>query len=126
YGNSTSGIFGYSGGAFKKSGSQMLVFGGGGGDGWAGNDIRGLRLEDDAPKWETVVNPSPVSLIWQRQAGASHPYLKDGVTPNARHSYFQPQFVDSQNKFYAFGCKNVWETDSGSFYNVDAVSMSTK
>ena len=71
YGDPRRGILAYSGGALKKSGSEMLIFGGGGGKAWAGNDIRGLRLEDDAPAWRTLVTPRryPSYLPRQRQLG---------------------------------------------------------
>jgi len=47
------------------------------------------------------------------------------VSPGSRHSYWQPQFIDSQNKFMAFGCVNTWSRDSGQFYVVDGVPFAT-
>jgi hypothetical protein len=124
YGDPRRGILSYSGGALKKSGSEMLVFGGGGAGGWAGNDVRGLRLEDGAPVWRTRVNPSPASVVAPATSPAA-PYLLDGVSPSARHSYWQPQFIDAQNKFMAFGCVNTWMSDNGQFYVVDSVPLAT-
>jgi hypothetical protein len=51
--------------------------------------------------------------------------MRDGVTPNARPSYWSPQFIDRQNKFMAFGCVNTWNADTGQFYVVDGVVLDT-
>ena len=122
YGHPHRGIFAYSGGALKRAGSEMLLFGGGGANAWAGNDVRALRLEDDRPRWRTRVAPSPAANVWP----ARHPptaYMRDGVAPNARHSYWQPQFIDASNRLMTFGCVNTWNSDSGQFVNVDAVEI---
>lgn len=124
FGDPRSGIFAFSGGALKTSGSEMLVFGGGGAGGWAGNDVRGLRLEDDAPVWRTRVKPSSHANVIPRNMPAT-PYMRDGVTPNARHSYWSPQFIDRQNKFMSFGCANTWNSDTGKFNVVDEVVLET-
>ena len=124
FGDPRSGILAFSGGALKTAGSEMLVFGGGGAGAWAGNDVRGLRLEDDAPTWRTRVKPSSHTNVIPRNLPAT-PYMRDGVTPNARHSYWSPQFIDSQNKFMAFGCVNTWNSDTGKFYVVDGVTLDT-
>lgn len=124
------GIMSYSGGTIKKDGSEMLCFGGGGANAWAGNDVRGFRLEDDAPSWTVRVAPvDHYTLTWPRAVthpgdpnAVSHAYKADGVTPNARHSYWQPQFIDATNTFYAIGCSNVWETDSSGFVDTPTTS----
>ena len=115
YGNPQKGIYAYSGGTIK-GGDTMLVFGGGGAGAWAGNEIRALDLSADAPEWRIPVGPSPASAVWDRHAPGqtSHLYMKDGK-PNARHSYWGPQFIDSHgayaNSFFIFMCGQVWETD---------------
>jgi len=124
YGDPRRGIFAYSGGALKKSGSEMLIFGGGGGRAWAGDDVRGLALEDDVPTWRTRVNPASLAIVPPIKA-PSQPYMLDGITPNARHSYWQPQFIDATNTFMAFGCVNTWSSDSGQFYVVDSVPLAS-
>ncbi|MEP6997739.1 MAG: hypothetical protein ABI900_08825, partial [Betaproteobacteria bacterium] len=124
YGDPRRGIFAYSGAALKAAGSEILVFGGGGAGAWAGNDVRGLRLEDDAPIWRTRVNPSRATNVASRYAAAA-PYQLDGLTPNARHSYWSPQFIDAQNKFMVFGCAITWTADTGQFYVVDGVPLET-
>ena len=103
-------VWGDSGGCLKKAGSILLLYGGGGAGAWAGNDIRGLTLEADAPRWATIKKPSSTQNLWhcQRAFGGapsdpSAPYLRDGKTPNPGHSYLEPHFVDAQNKFYLFG-----------------------
>ncbi len=124
FGDPRSGIFAFSGGALKTSGSEMLLFGGGGAGAWAGNDVRGLRLEDDAPVWRTRVKPSNHANVIPRNMPAT-PYMRDGVTPNARHSYWSPQFIDRQNKFMSFGCANTWNSDTGKYNVVDEVMLDT-
>jgi hypothetical protein len=135
FGDPRRGIMAYSGGTLRTSGSEMLVFGGGGAGAWAGNDVRSLRLEDDLPRWRTRVNPSSAASVWQKSIDADHAYMKDG-TPNARHSYRQPQFIDAIDTFYSFGCRNTWEGDSSNFvdvaapaadhYPVNSVSLATQ
>lgn len=120
YGDPEKGIYAYSGGTIK-GGHTMLVFGGGGAGGWAGNDIRALDLSADAPVWRIPVAPSPASAVWDRRAPGrtSHVYMQDGK-PNARHSYWGPQFIDSHgpyaNSFFIFMCGQVWETDADMAY----------
>jgi len=116
YGSPQSGIYAYSGGTIK-GGTTMLVFGGGGAGAWAGNEIRALDLSLDAPGWRIPVAPSSASATWDRRTPGqtSHVYMKDGK-PNARHSYWGPQFIDSHgpyaNSFFIFMCGQVWETDA--------------
>jgi hypothetical protein len=124
YGDPRRGILAYSGGALKADGSEMLIFGGGGAGAWAGNDVRGLRLEDDAPIWRTRVNPTIAANVASRYA-APAAYMLDGRTPSARHSYWSPQFIDAKNKFMVFGCAITWSSDTGQFYGVDGVAVDT-
>ena len=72
--------------------------------------------------WRTRVKPSSHTNVIPRNEPAS-PYLRDGVTPSARHSYWSPQFIDRQNKFMAFGCVNTWNSDTGQYYVVDSVML---
>jgi hypothetical protein len=116
------GILAYSGGALKTDGSELLIFGGGGANAWAGNDVRGLRLDDDAPTWRTRVNPTPMRFVPDATSQAIA-YMRDGVSPVARHSYWQPQFIDKSNTLMVVGCVNSWPRDSGQFYGVDAVNI---
>ena len=103
----------FSGAALRKSGSWLLVTGGGGAGAWAGNDWIGLKLNSEAPKWETLVMPSPASQVWPRGPGAkAHEYMQDG-RPNAQHSYWAPQFFDARDWFVLMGMSNVWEIDHG-------------
>lgn len=122
FGHPRRGIMDFSGGTLKSSGSEMLIFGGGGAGAWAGNDVRGLRLEDNVPRWHTVVNPAPSSAVWPKGASAPTAYMKDG-TPNARHSYWQPQFVDSTDTFMTFGCANEWQMDAIETNDVNSVPL---
>jgi hypothetical protein len=124
YGDPRRGILAYSGAALKTSGSEMLIFGGGGAGAWAGNDVRGLRLEDDAPIWRTRVNPSVAAKVASRYA-APAAYTLDGMAPTARHSYWSPQFIDANNRFMVFGCAITWNSDTGQFYAVDGVPLDT-
>ena len=129
------GILAYSGGTLKKLNSTLILFGGGGSRAWAGNELRGLCLEVDVPHWNLLTNPSPASLCWanNQQPGGPSPtnaYLRDGVTPNARHSFYQPQFIDSLNTMLTLGVCDTWENDSSPAgnekYHVDAISLDTK
>lgn len=109
----------FSGAALRKSGSWLLVTGGGGAGAWAGNDWIGLKLNSEAPKWETLVMPSPASQVWPRGPGAkAHEYMRDG-RPNAQHSYWAPHFFDARDWFVLMGMTNVWEIDQGMWGNVD-------
>jgi hypothetical protein len=119
WGDPAYGIFAYSGGTIK-GGDTILVFGGGGAGAWAGNEVRALKLTDNAPVWRIPIGPAPATndtaRVWPRGSGAVHAYLQDGTSPNARHSYWGPQFIDSHgpyaNSFFQFLCRNVWESDS--------------
>jgi hypothetical protein len=112
----------YMGGALRKADSDLLLFGGGGARAWAGNEVRGLRLSDDAPRWGVRRNPSPAAQVWFNQYGnqvsgthaadPSNSYMRDGVTPNARHAYWVTQFVDALDSFFTVGVTNTWERDS--------------
>jgi hypothetical protein len=133
-GNPRQRIFAYSGGALKVDGSEMLIFGGGGAGAYAGNDIRGFRLEDNVPTWKTRTTPTDVKQGGvPGTAGAGnlwtdtynwivHQYYRNGQ-PNARHSYRQLQFNDATNTAYLFGCSNSWEFDTGTMYGVDHVPL---
>jgi hypothetical protein len=70
YGDPRRGILAYSGGALKTDGSEMLIFGGGGAGAWAGNDVRGLRFEDDAPIWRTRVTLRTTGPVHARRQNA--------------------------------------------------------
>jgi len=135
YGSPISGFFGYGSWMLRASDSMVLGMGGGGAGAWAGNDIRGLPLLDDAPRWRTLVDPSPASNVWgsryqQVPATGPHSRMKDGVTPNARHTSWMPQFDDVANRVYLMGCALVWESDSDPPYpdklNVDSISLDDK
>ncbi len=126
YGYPGGGILGYSGGALKPSTSELLIVGGGGAGAWAGNDVRSLKLSDDAPRWTTVVTPSNASAIWSNVTGnpekVPHAYMKDG-RPNARHSAWEPIYNEGRNALMLFGCAQDWETDQGSWGYVDSADL---
>jgi hypothetical protein len=116
----------FSGAALRKSGSWLLVTGGGGAGAWAGNDWIGLKLNSEAPKWETLIMPSPASQVWPRgPAVPAHNYMRDG-RPNARHSYWSPHFFDGRDWFVLMGTTNVWEIDHGTWGNVDIAYWGTR
>lgn len=112
----------YMGAALRTADSDLLAFGGGGARAWAGNEVRGLRLTDANPRWTVRRNPSPASQVWLNQYGnqvsgtapadPSNSYMRDGVTPNARHAYWVVQFVNANDSFYTVGVTNTWERDS--------------
>jgi len=104
----------YTGATLRKADSDFLTFGGGGARAWAGNEIRGLRLSEDNPRWTARRNPSPSSDVWlnsyHNTLGPSgqtpdptNSYMRDGITPNARHEYWHTQFHDASDSFYALG-----------------------
>jgi hypothetical protein len=124
FGDPRRGIMDYSGGSFRANGSEMLLFGGGGAGAWAGNDVRGLRLESDRPAWRTLVKPTTASAVPRKSVDATTAYMTNG-TPNARHSYTHQSMIDATDTFMAFLCDFVWQTDSGRYTNVDSVRMST-
>jgi hypothetical protein len=122
YGRPDLGPFAFSGGALKKNGSVLLISGGGGLS-WAGNEVRALRLTDNAPRWNIVVRPSKVSGINPSTVRTRGPYNPDG-SPVSRHSYWQPMFIDQTDTFMLFGCQNIWPEDQGFFNNVDGARLS--
>ena len=134
FGDPQKGIYAFSGGTIK-GGTTMLVFGGGGAGAWAGNEVRALDLSDDVPIWRIPVGPSPASAVWNRfaQGRSSHVYMQD-CKPNARHSYWGPQFIDSHgpfaNSFFIFMCGQVWETDADMAFpdqqTVDSLDWTTR
>ncbi len=129
FGKPRQGIFDFSGGTLKSNGSEMLVFGGGGAGAWAGNDVRGLRLEDDLPRWKTRTKPAPAAQIPVRHTTTvvgdpTSPYNKND-TPVARHSYAHQNFIDATNTFMTFSCRFVWQTDQGQYPNVDSIPLSS-
>jgi hypothetical protein len=125
---SPSRITNFSGAALRKSGSWLLVTGGGGAGAWAGNDWIGLKLNSETPKWETLVMPSPAKEVWPRRSDPrnySHNYMKDG-RPNAQHSYWSPQFFDGRDWFVLMGISNVWEVDQGTWGDVNIAYWNTR
>lgn len=129
HGRRDHGIMDFSGGSLKPSTSELLIHGGGGAGAWGGNDVRSLKLSDDAPVWKTIVPPSPPSALWSREPAGQplnpHPYLQDG-TPNPCHSYWAPVYVPQLDKLFRFYTSAVYEDDSGFFPNTNAVSLTTK
>jgi hypothetical protein len=118
----------------------MIVSGGGGAGTWAGNDVRGLRLEDDQPTWRVLVSPTnaqyapkndnlttntPYNLSVSALVATPADYtfaLTDGA-PVARHSYWH-QFVDDvTDDFYWTRCDSVWQTDAGRFEEVNSIHL---
>lgn len=129
HGRRDHGIMDYSGGSLKPLTSELLIHGGGGAGAWGGNDVRSLKLSDDAPAWRTIVPPSPPSALWSREPAGQplnpQPYMRDG-TPNACHSYWSPVYVPQLDKLFRFYTSAVYEDDSGFFPNTNAVSLATK
>jgi hypothetical protein len=112
------GICAYSGGAIKKAGSQIFVWGGGHFDG-DGNQVVALRLQDDVPTWTAV---SPESTV--KTPGG--PYNPDG-RPSARHTYGDLQFNDTENKLMSFACSIPADYSSQAYLNnVDAFHPDTQ
>jgi hypothetical protein len=120
WGQMPAGITQYSGGALVKATSEFLITGGGGAGSWAGNDVRGLTLSEDAPSWHLAVPSNPTS---QLPTSGSLEYLPDGVTHNTGHSLFSPQFLDSQNRFYHITNSSTWPGDAGNYAGVDSVDF---
>lgn len=58
-------IMDYSGGALRASDSTFIIFGGGAAGGWPGNDIRGIKLEDDAPAWDVLSPANQITDAYQ-------------------------------------------------------------
>lgn len=112
----------YTGGALRKANSEFVISGGGGARAWGGNDVRSLLLETDNPRWIVKRAPSPAANVWFNQYGnqvsgsnvadPSNAYMRDGVSPNARHAYWTLQFCDAKDSLYWLGVTNTWERDS--------------
>jgi hypothetical protein len=129
WGNPKTGILAYSGGTIRRSDSTFMIFGGGGSNAWAGNEWRGIGLEDNAPSWVCLTNPDPAYDCWLH-ADPAAAYNKDGITPQARHSYWAGHYIDATKRCYTFGIANTWSTDGSppgnEKYHVDAILLATK
>jgi hypothetical protein len=132
YGNPIGGIVDYGSMALRDSDSTAMIMGGGGAGAWGALDIRGLRLMDDVPSWRTMVAPSPASNLYgsryqQTPATVAHSRMKDGVTPNSRHTSYVPHFDNVSNRMYLVGCPLVYEVDGNppapDRWNVDSVDV---
>ena len=113
------GLFAYSGGAVKTSGSELFIAGGGHAD-YAGNEGFSIRLADDAPAWQRRNDPTPgipSAAIWK--ADFNSVYYPDG-RPSARHTYWTLQFNDTLNKLLFVGAPAGWGDPPCYGENVDA------
>jgi hypothetical protein len=122
----------YSGGALRKQDSTLMLHGGGGPPStWAGNDIRSLRLQDNAPAWGVAVLPQNASNTWSLIENPNAPslgnpwlgYLKDGKQPNTGHTNRSCQFVSRLNTFFNFTRTEIWPHDDFQLPWVDSVSF---
>jgi hypothetical protein len=111
-------VIAYSGAALRRTGSEILLHGGGHADG-ANNMVVGLPLESEKPAWRVVIPPSPATAV-----RLDAPYYADGK-PSAIHSYYVLVVNDRLDKLFRFGAPVTWGTSSGSFPNVDAVDLKT-
>jgi hypothetical protein len=84
------------GAALRKSGSYLILHGGGHSD-YAGNEIYALGLEADAPAWQRVWGPTPNSQITENSL-----VYADG-NPAAIHTYGRLQFDDARDTLMRFG-----------------------
>ena len=132
YGWPVKGIVDYGSMAVRDTDSTVMIMGGGGAGAWGGLDIRGLKLSDDVPKWKTMIPPSPATNLWGSQsqqvpATISHSRMKDGFTPNSRHTCYVPNFDVPSNRMYLVGCPLAFECDSNppvpDRYNVDSIDV---
>lgn len=122
----------YGSAAVRDTDSMYMMMRGGGAGAWAALDIIGLKLSDDVLKWKTLVNPSPASNLYgsryqQVPATTAHARMKDGITPNSRHTSYVPNFDTPSNRMYLVGCPLVWETDANppapERYSVDSINV---
>lgn len=117
-------VQGDSGGGLRPANSTLLCYGGGGDECWAGNDLRGLCLEDNSPIWKVLKKPTDVSLIKRSAHSGQWPNAdtvvawNDNGSPCSGHSYQQLHFVESQHKFYRIGYKQCWQQDT----SLDAIT----
>jgi hypothetical protein len=123
-GGRPSGRFAYSGSTLRKAGSWLFLFGGGHAD-YSGNDIHAIKLNAAKPKWELLSPATPFSRIPWKSSERGDSHYADG-TPASRHTYWQPQFIDSLDRMFLFLAMVVWGNSSGSFGNVDAFRFSDR
>lgn len=104
----------FSGGVLREASSELLIWGGGGpASGYAGNDVLGISLESDSPRWTCRVWPTHRSLIHPTNTASE--FNQDG-SPNAGHSYRHIQYDQDGDRFYMFGNSMTWPLDSGVYY----------
>jgi hypothetical protein len=85
----------YSGCALRKNGSWYIAHGGGHLD-YEGNDILGMRLEDENPVWQRLWGPTPAAQMQNENE------MLDG-NPGIPHTYYTNWYDDANDRLMRFG-----------------------
>jgi hypothetical protein len=114
-GGGGSGVFAYSGFAFKEQTNEIVIAAAGGHGDSSDNRVVSLRLADDAPRWQLRMAPSTVVV-------KDVPYYPDGK-PTSRHLYSSSHYVPQVNRVMLFGVRASF--GSTDFPNVDGFNLDT-
>jgi hypothetical protein len=92
-GNSTGGIYAWSGGIFDTKRNRLLIHGGGHAD-YRGNEIYALTL--DQPALTRITTPGSPTASGCQEA------IANGTQPNSRHTYDGISYMDNVDQMYVF------------------------
>jgi len=92
-GNSTDGIYAWSGGVFDTKRNRLIHFGGGHAD-YAGNELYAL-----SPDNETLAR---ITVPGSPTASGCEEAIANGAQPNSRHTYDGISYMDNVDKMYVF------------------------
>ncbi len=81
--------------------TSRLYLAAAGGKSYAGNEVYRLDLNEDAPKWALVTQPSPSS------AYTSNSHYLDG-RPVSAYPYYSTWFIEQRHRVYRFGANRAW------------------
>jgi hypothetical protein len=88
--------------------STFYVAAPGGDQDYAGNPVISIRLTDDVPVFAQNLGPSAAADV---NAGLAR---NDDDTPNARHTYYSPHFIESLGRLFLMGAAALYNNNAGS------------
>ncbi len=111
------GLFSWSSGAVA---GKRIIHAGGGHTNYAGNEVVGIDLAQDAPQWVTLLAPSADADI--TYTGAAH-YADD--RPASRHSYWGEFYNPANNRLMFIGAGAFYGPAGGASWATDGFDLDT-